>query len=215
MSRPSRVALVVDDDRLFASLVATTLESSGFLCHVANDVAQAVKLLRSIDPDVAVIDVHLGDGPSGIHFGQMVSHKYPGIGIVFLTRSPDLSSAGFNPHDLPARCAVTGKEFLDDADSLLDAIDSVVLSTRDPIRHDQDHRSPLAALTAHQMTILTSVAAGLTNQAIAVASNTSERSVERTLANIYSRLGIEHDNTINPRVEATRIFTRWMGSPRR
>ena len=213
MAASARSVLVVEDDRLLASLLSTLLESNGFIVHVAHDVEQAVSTLRTIDPDVAVLDVNLGDGPSGIQLGQMMAMKYPGVGIVFLTQYPDLKAAGIDPATLPKGSAVAGKDRLDDVEELLAAIQSVLSSHEQPLRHDSDDHDPLASLTKHQLEILKQVASGLTNHAIATRNDTTERSVERTLHNIFTRLGITANSTTNPRVEATRRYIAHLGLP--
>jgi DNA-binding NarL/FixJ family response regulator len=210
-----RTVLVVEDDRLLASLVATMLEGENFVVHTAHDVAGATALLKVIEPDVAVLDVNLGDGPSGIQLGQLMAITHPGVGIVFLTQFPDLKAAGIEPSALPEGAAVAGKDRLDAGKDLLDAIDSVLVSTKEPLRHDTEHHTSLTHLTSHQLEVLKQVASGMTNFAIAQTNNTTERSVERTLHNIFSRLGIEQSATTNPRVEATRRYIAHLGLPPR
>ena len=215
MATTHRTALVVEDDRLLASLVATMLEGEGFAVHTAHDVAGATELLKMIEPDVAVLDVNLGDGPSGIQLGQLMAIKHPGVGIVFLTQFPDLKAAGIEPTALPEGAAVAGKDRLDAGKDLLDAIESVLVSTKEPLRHDTEQDTSLTHLTSHQLEVLKQVASGMTNFAISQANNTTERSVERTLHNIFSRLGIEQSATTNPRVEATRRYIAHLGLPPR
>lgn len=215
MAATQRTVLVVEDDRLLASLVATMLEGEGFAVHTAHDVAGATELLKMIEPDVAVLDVNLGDGPSGIQLGQLMAIKYPGVGIVFLTQFPDLKAAGIEPTALPVGAAVAGKDRLDAGKDLLGAIDSVLASDKTPVRHDTEQDTSLTHLTSHQLEVLKQVASGMTNFAISQANNTTERSVERTLHNIFSRLGIEQSATTNPRVEATRRYIAHLGLPPR
>jgi DNA-binding NarL/FixJ family response regulator len=208
-----RTVLVVEDDRLLASLIATMLEGENFVVHIAHDVPGATHLLKILDPDIALLDVNLGDGPSGIHLGQLIAMKYPGVGIVFLTQFPDLNAAGIDPRSLPTGSAVAGKDRLDAGKDLLDAIDSVLASTKEPVRHDREQATALTHLTSHQLGVLKQVASGMTNFAIAHENNTTERSVERTLHNIFSRLGIDQSAHTNPRVEATRRYIAHLGLP--
>jgi DNA-binding NarL/FixJ family response regulator len=210
-----RTALVVDDDRLLASLVASLLEDHGFVCYVAHDVSGARKILRDTDLDVALLDVNLGDGPSGVQFATAVAKAQPGIGIVFLTRTPDLVAMGFDLAQLPEGCGVAGKENLGDSDELLDAVESVLSVRRSPIRHDQLPGEGVRTLTRHQLEILTDVAAGLTNRAIAERHEVTERSVERSLQAVFLRLGIDQAGQVNPRVEAVRHYVEAFGFPPR
>lgn len=210
-----RTALVVDDDRLFSSLIASLLEDNGFACHVAHDVSAARRILKNTELDVALLDVHLGEGPSGAQFATAVAKAQPGIGIVFLTRTPDLVALGVDPATLPEGYGVAGKENLGDGKELLDAVESVLSIRRSPVRHDQLPGEGVKTLTRHQLEILTDVAAGLTNRAIANRHQITERSVERSLQAVFLRLGIDQTEQVNPRVEAVRHYVEAFGFPPR
>ena len=215
MTKPSRSLLIVDDDQLLASLLASILAGHNFETQVANDAASAMKILRNVDLDAALLDINLGDGPSGIQLGQALAKNYPGIGIVFLTRTPDLVAAGINPDTLPKGYGLASKDHLEDESELLEALESVLSSKTKPIRHNLSKKSELSALTSHQLDILQNVAAGLTNKAIAQQNSTTERSVERTLQAIFVKLDIEQSDQVNPRVEAVRKYFQSLGLPPR
>lgn len=209
-----RKVLVLDDDQLLASLIASLLEAHDFITHTANDVSSAMKIVRSEELDVALVDINLGAGPSGIQFATSLVKSQPGVGVVFLTRTPDLAAVGIDPKSLPEGSGVAGKDNLEDGKELLDAIESV-LSHHQPIRHDATNRTPISTLTAHQLAVLKDVATGLTNKAIATKNDTTERSVERTLQAIFTKLDIEQTGQVNPRVEAIRLYIEFVGLPAR
>jgi len=52
-------ALVVDDDRVLADLVAFTLRRAGFEAIQGSDIASALRLLESDQPDILVLDINL------------------------------------------------------------------------------------------------------------------------------------------------------------
>lgn len=213
MAIGSRGAVIIEDDRLFASLIATLLEENGFSCHLAHNAREAKALLKSEDIDVAIIDIHLGDGPSGIHLAKSVEITHPGVGVVFLTNTPDYLSGEVNASDLPQHFGVAGKDTLTSGEELLDAIESVLSSKRKPIRHDKVVPPALTVLTPHQRKILKDVAAGLTNQAIATRREVTTRSVERTLQTVFDRLEIPQSNDINRRAVAIRRYVEAVGFP--
>ena len=66
MNRERRRLLVVEDDALTASLLAETLVSQGFEVVTAHDVVEALRAVDIFDPDAALIDIALGEGPNGI-----------------------------------------------------------------------------------------------------------------------------------------------------
>lgn len=215
MAAGPRYALILDDDRLLASLISSMLEDHGFVCHVAHDISEARKVLRRHELDVALLDVHLGDGPSGVQFSLALQKSQPGVGIVFLTKTPDLVASGVRVSDLPEHYGVAGKDNLGDETELLDAIESVLSERRTPVRHETLTAGPLQSLTAHQLRVLREVASGLTNRSIAERFGVTERSVERSLQAIFQRLHIAHDGPLNPRVEAIRQYVEVFGFPPR
>jgi DNA-binding NarL/FixJ family response regulator len=60
--RPRRRVVVVDDHRLFRAGVRSELGDSIEVVGEAASVAEAIPLIRETDPDVVLLDVHLGDG---------------------------------------------------------------------------------------------------------------------------------------------------------
>ncbi|MCF8549292.1 MAG: response regulator [Pontimonas sp.] len=208
-----RSVLVLDDDRLLASLIGTILSERGFTCFVAHTVSQARAIMKNEELDVALLDVHLGDGPSGIQLAKAIESSQPGVGIVFLSKTPDLVNVSADKGSLPASYAVAGKDNLDNTDELVDAIESALSSTRTPIKHSSLKSSPLDRLTTHQLSILREVAGGLTNKAIAQNNEVTERSVERTLQAIFLKLGVAPSDQQNPRVAAIRAYVDVFGFP--
>jgi DNA-binding NarL/FixJ family response regulator len=60
--RPRRRVVVVDDHRLFRAGVRSELDDSIEVVGEAASVAEAIPLIRETDPEVVLLDVHLGDG---------------------------------------------------------------------------------------------------------------------------------------------------------
>ncbi|WP_225754843.1 response regulator transcription factor [Actinotalea sp. Marseille-Q4924] len=58
-SETIRRALVIDDERALASVVASYLERDGFEVHLAFDGPEGLDSARSVDPDVVVLDLGL------------------------------------------------------------------------------------------------------------------------------------------------------------
>jgi DNA-binding NarL/FixJ family response regulator len=58
------------------------------------------------DPDVAILDVALGKGASGIDLAHVARDAYPATALLLLTRYPDLSTAQLTPGGLA--CGIAG-----------------------------------------------------------------------------------------------------------
>lgn len=206
-----RRLLLVEDEPLLASLMAQVLTDAGFAVRVCPDEVTGREAVATFDPDAALIDVHLGAGPSGLHLGFALSQTHPDVGILLLSRYTDLSAAGLDGWELPPGSMFLPKHELVDAPTLIAAIDRVVRGAS--WTADDAEEGPLAGLTRTQLGTLRLVALGLTNAAIAEHRGTSERNVEQRLHSVYEALGITLDGRINPRVEAVRRYISAAGLP--
>jgi DNA-binding response OmpR family regulator len=79
----SPCALVVDDEQLIRSTLCRALASIGFRVQGAGSLSDAVAALDH-PIDLAVIDVHLGDG-SGLEFARLLRIVSPRARIVMIS----------------------------------------------------------------------------------------------------------------------------------
>jgi two-component system, NarL family, nitrate/nitrite response regulator NarL len=205
-----RRIVVVEDETLVATLVADLLTRHSFEVQVAHSAAEARQVIAAFDPDAALVDIHLGAGPSGLHLGHVLRQAHPEMGIVFLSRFTDPAVAGLREVDIPDGCGFIAKEQVTDADVLLEAVNSAL---RGEVVIEGRADSPLGQLTPTQNEILRLAATGMTNAAIAKHRKTSERTVEMRLKSVYAALGILVTPDVNPRVEAVRQFIEAAGVP--
>lgn len=214
VTNKSRNLLLVEDEPLVASLLGEFLEGAGFEVALAHNAIEATKLASKFDPDIAVLDINLGQGASGVELAYILDQKFPGIALMLLTKHPDLRTAGFNENDVPAGCGFIRKDLISDSDSVINAIEEVV-ANKNKVRQDVDPGRPLSKLTSGQVDVLRLVSQGYTNAVIAKQRNTSIRAVELMLNAVYTNLGIDVDGDLNPRVEAVRQFITAAGTPKR
>lgn len=205
---------MVEDEHLVANLLKEILEKEGFEVQIASDAISALTIAKKFDPDIAILDINLGEGPSGVELAFVLDKMQPGIALLILTKHPDLRTAGYAPEDLPKDCGFLRKDLIGDSAGFVQAIEDVI-SGKTKVRQDQDPDRPLGDLSSHQIEILRLAASGLTNAAIARQRNTSSRAVEQALKSIYQSLNIETDGDLNPRVEAVRRFVSVTGVPKR
>ena len=57
--RYQRAVVVVEDDDLVRSLLASYLENAGFLVSSAGNATDARRVINSVDPDAVVLDIDL------------------------------------------------------------------------------------------------------------------------------------------------------------
>lgn len=199
---------------MVAALLTEALEGAGFQVRLAGSAIEGTRVARSLDPDIAVLDINLGTGASGVELAYILYRQYPGIALVLLTKHPDLRTAGFTSEDVPPGCGFIRKDMISDSSHIVRAIEEVV-ANQAKVRQDRDPSRPLGNLTSTQVEVLRMVAQGLTNSEIARIRNTSVRAVEQVLNVVFAALEIEVDGPLNPRVEAVRRFISAAGIPER
>jgi DNA-binding NarL/FixJ family response regulator len=206
MPGAGRKLLVVEDEPLMASLLAESLSAANFIVETAPDAAKARRVLDRFDPDILLLDISLGDGPSGVHLAHAVHETRPDIAILILTKHPDAKSATADGLDLPPNVGFLRKHLVNDMSYLLNAIEKVLTDRHSEVRQDQPLTSPIAQLGSQAIKVLALVAQGYNNTEIALRMDLSIKSVERWIETIYRELQIDSKGAINPRVEAARQY---------
>jgi len=201
-SSPSRRALVVDDDQSFRSLVCRAIEGFGFEVMGVADAEAARTGLLEFDPDILIVDLSLGEGPSGLDLIQYIRAHHDWVAILVLTahRSPILVEPA--APRLPADVGYLVKADVIDVEVLREAIDRT-LASQPPIRRSADS---IPVITKNQADVLRMVAEGLSNNAIAEKRECSVRALERVIHRLYRALGLPDDAEHNQRVQAARMY---------
>lgn len=207
-----RKVLVLEDDPLMRGLLASVLEQADFEVVTAANASDAVRVCRQSDPDALVVDIELGHGPTGLDFATSMLAKYPHIAIVFLSRIPDARFiSGQTPPKSP-NIAWIRKQDLVDPTELLKTLE-LTLRDSSSQRADLDDNRPFAGLSVPQVEVLRLIAEGLTNTEIAERRGTSVRAVEHLVGRAFAAAGIRLDETVNPRVAATRLVAKEAALP--
>ncbi len=210
-----RRLLLVEDETLTATLLTDVLTGEGFSVVAVSDVVAARQEVREFDPDCVLIDISLGPGPNGVDLAFAIHRERPDIGLLFLTRHPDLRTAGIAEGDVPPSVGFVRKDRVNDTAYLVSAIDHVLSESAGQVRHDIDPARPLAHLNERQLETLRLMALGYTNEAIARQKGAGISTVERWIAGILRDMGIESRGDVNPRVEAVRRYVAVAGIPDR
>lgn len=209
----ARHIVVVEDDSLLRDLIATSLESVGYRCATAATAADAKRICDQIQPDGVVVDVELGPGPTGFDFVTALLASQPEVAVVFLTSLPDPRFVTKDSKSIPKQAAYLSKSSLGGTNDLLDALDAV-LSQEDVqrFRHDKNPDRPLGKLSSRQLSVLSMVSTGMSNQQIAEARGTTVRAVEGMISRVFEALNIDSNLSGNARVEAARAYLSATGS---
>jgi two-component system, response regulator PdtaR len=88
-----RRILIVEDESLVALELEATLDELGHqVIGIAPDSATAFRLVDKA-PDIALVDLNLRDGPTGILVGARLSQEF-GVNVLFMTANPKSLGAG-------------------------------------------------------------------------------------------------------------------------
>lgn len=213
MPKDRRRVLIVEDEPLMASLLAESLSEHGFDVRTAGNVLDGRREIDRFDPDMLLLDVSLGDGPTGIHLAQVVHLSRPDIAMLVFTRHLDIASATEEGLDLPPGVGFLRKHLVNDETYLLEAIEKVFNERGDEIAAATRSEDVFAFLGENGARVLRLLAEGYGNAEIARRCGVSQKTVERWIEQIYRDLGIDTRGALNPRVEAARRFYFLVGVP--
>ena len=167
-------------------------------------------------PDVVVTDIRMPPDHSdeGIRAALQLRTEHPDIGVVVLSQFVDPAFALALLEQGTERRAYLLKDRVDDVDQLVGAVRTVAGggSVVDPkvvealvaARGVED--TPLDELTPRELDVLREMAQGKNNAAIAETLVISERSVEKYVHVIFTKLGLAWEENINRRVKAVLVY---------
>ena len=211
--------VIADDEYLVREGARSVLSAVGGI-DVVGLAADPAELMRRIDetsPDAVVLDIKMPPThrAEGIEAAHLVREKYPHIGVVILSQYADPEYALELLRDGSNGLAYLLKERLGRPAQLAEAIREVARggSILDPKVVDalieaqrRRTRSRVHGLTEREHEVLTLMASGRTNAAIAGSLFLSERAVEKHINAIFRKLGLAEELDINHRVAAVLFF---------
>jgi DNA-binding NarL/FixJ family response regulator len=178
------------------------------------------ELLDAIEadpPDVVLTDIRMPPTHTdeGIEAARYCRAKHPEMGVVVLSQyaSPSYAHALFE--DGSESRAYLLKDRVADVDEVVYAIETVARggSVVDPkiveelvSARSRRPRSPIEQLTAREREILSEIATGKSNIAIANTLFLSERAIEKHSNSIFSKLGLNEESDVNRRVKAVLLY---------
>ena len=160
---------------------------------------EALQRIPATQPDVAVLDVRLGDDPSGmtgVEVCREVRSSHPEVACVMLTSFADddalfasimAGAAGYVLKQIRGSELVDAIRRVAAGDSLLDpaVISRVLERLRTPVA------DPLAALTPQERRILDLITEGMTNRQIGEDMFLAEKTVKNYVSHLLAKLGME------------------------
>lgn len=210
----ARRVLIVEDDPFLRGLLVEVCTSRNFETRGAGSFSEALRAFGELDPDLVVLDIDLGSGPSGFDLGAILEDQHPEIPRLYLTRFADLRAAGYE-NSPSGRVGYLHKESIDSIDAFLESVHSMFKDDIDPRRDDRSQQRPLATLSSAQLEVLRLASSGLSNAAIARKRSTSESAIEGLWTGIFRSLQLDRSEGINLRVAAITKYVEANGLPLR
>lgn len=184
---------------------------------VAGDPSELMAVIGETDPDAVLLDIRMPPTYEieGIEAAHLIRREHPRIGVVILSQFDDPEYAIELLRHGSARLAYLLKERLGAPAQLAEALREVAGggSILDPKVVDglleaqrRRSRSRLHGLTPREHEVLSLMAKGRTNAAIARDLVLSERAVEKHINAIFRRLGLSEELDMNHRVAAVLFF---------
>lgn len=200
--------IIIDDDAFVRSSLSAGLRAFSIrVIGSATNFASAVEICKNQKVEVAIVDLDLGPGPSGVDICHSLRKQIPTIGLVLLTSYRDPKIADPNMQSLPKGTKFVSKTELSDFQSL---VNEVLAAKTKPLTntHRFIDKNPLTPI---QLDVLRMVSEGLSTVEIADRRNVSPKAIEGVISKIHQVLKLEKDKSQNQRVQLTRAYFRLSG----
>ena len=198
--------LIVEDEQFTRTMLGTAVVALGMrvqgLCTNAEEAMSA----SENSPEVALLDLDLGPGPSGIDIAYALRARLPNIGLVFLTSFSDPRIKDPSERPLPRGSRYLVKSSINSPEVLREA---VMGASRTPLQ-SPPLRTALGGLTHKQIDVLKLIASGMSNAEIAAQQQVTEKAIERMVQRICDALLIDR-TAGNLRVAMARAYAELAG----
>ncbi|MEM7322641.1 MAG: response regulator transcription factor [Actinomycetota bacterium] len=216
----STIRLVVAEDNLLVREGLLSLLSTEDDLEILATCATLDELLTAVaehQPDLVLTDIRMPPDHSdeGIRAALEIRASNPDTAVLVLSQFVDPAYALALLEDGVSRRGYLLKDHVDDGDRLIDAIRAVAAGGSfidddvvDALVRGRSRvaDNPLGALSEREREVLSEIATGATNAAIAERLVLSANSIEKHSNAIFNKLGLAQDSSVNRRVAAVLMF---------
>ena len=211
--------LVAEDHYLVREAITRLLSDEPGLELVAtcDHYDAALEAIDRLRPEVVVSDIRMPPTgvDEGIRLAEHLRESSPDVGVVVLSQYLEPALVLRLLGGGSAQRAYLMKDRITHQNQLVTAIervaeggsvvDSLVVDELVKAREQTEH-SPLGELTPRELEVLSLVAQGKSNAAIATQLYLTKRSVEKYINGIFVKLNLPDDHDVSRRVAATLVF---------
>jgi len=206
--------LLVEDDQIILTMMSKAVEAEGFkLLGATTNVVSAMESFKKDQPDVAILDIDLGAGPTGIDLANKIRKINHRVAIVFCTSYKDLRFIKNESHYYPPHTVLLKKSDIVNLNKVSNAIHEALelVWDADETKPDQLSEKFYKNLTNLEIELLAMVASGVSNKNIAKERGISTKSCENAIARLAKKLDIPATENNNQRVLLTRKYFELSG----
>ena len=203
-----RVGICEDDPFTLATLTASLSFEQVEVVISTADPNEVLEQFGKLIPVAMLIDLHLGDGPTGLDLARSIRARHPEMGIVFLTsfESPRLLDKHFT--GFPTGSQYLNKKDISSVQQILHAIQKSIAADR---KSPQLGSQGVAKLTNRQIDVLKLIADGYTNNEIATRLGLNAKTVEGINLRIAKSLNLAQNQNTNQRIQMAKAYLRSIG----
>ena len=210
--------VLADDSVLLREGLARLLEDAGFeVVGQCGDAEDLVRKVRAHEPDVAIVDIRMPPTHTdeGLRAARVIRTELPATGVLVLSLYVEEDYALDLLADNAEGVGYLLKDRVADVERFVDSVRRVADggSALDPevVAHMVGRRrgsDPLAALTPREREVLTLIAEGRSNHAIASELVVTERAVEKHVTSIFGKLDLPASSDDHRRVLAVLTYLK-------
>jgi DNA-binding NarL/FixJ family response regulator len=205
--------VLADDDRLTAETLSDSLGRYGLTSlAVAHTAGDAVAAVISMKPDVLIVDLDFGPGPTGVDVAIKARQDHPAVGVVIVTAYQDSRFLSPTLPDTPRGTVYLVKQQLQSPEQVAVAAREAVARVHAREKGFSTRRR--VNLSDQQVELLRLVAAGLSNSAVAEALTITPKAVEKSITRLADRMGVDRSAEGNLRVALTNRYLEYLGHHR-
>jgi DNA-binding NarL/FixJ family response regulator len=222
MYHPRMLRVVFAEDNYLVREGTVALLSSVDDVEVVGTAEAYDELLSAVEartPDAVLTDIRMPPTGTdeGIRAAKAIRAEHPDVGVVVLSQFADEEYAYELLKDGAAGLGYLLKERVADVDEVVRALNEVARggSVLDPkvvealvAAKDRMAHSPLAKLTDREREVLSHMAQGENNAAIAKSLFLTERAVEKHINSLFHKLDLTEEPDVHRRVMAVLAFLR-------
>jgi DNA-binding NarL/FixJ family response regulator len=208
--------VIADDSLLVREGIASLLRRAGFdVVAEASTGDEAVALVDAHTPEIAIVDIRMPPTHTdeGLQAAREIRARHPQIGIVILSQHVEVGIAMRLLAETPEGLGYLLKDrvtAIEDFTSTLrrvaaggSALDPKVIDQLLASRRDE---GPLSALSAREREVLSLIAEGLSNRAVADRLVITEGAVQKHVRAVFAKLGLAPGDEAHRRVLAVLTY---------